>query len=203
MTLAHIRAQLSGYDAFQVPATPTSRAAVAMVLRECGDDAEVLLIHRATREGDPWSGHMALPGGRQSPDDRDVIHTAVRETLEEVGIDVERGGELIGRLDELHAVSRDRPLDMVISPTVWHLHDACDLVLHPREVAAALWVPLSDLFSPAARGSYRRTLDGVSSDFPAFVYSNHTIWGLTHRILDGFFTVVSGQPGAVSVVSGR
>lgn len=188
--LAHIRAQLARYEAFRVATTPATRAAVAMVLRECGDDAEVLLIHRAAREGDPWSGHMALPGGRQASTDRDVIHTAARETLEEVGIDVERGGELIGCLDELHAVSRDRPLDMVISPTVWHLRDACELVLHPREVAAAMWIPLSYLVSPDARGSYRRTLDGIDSDFPAFVYTSHTIWGLTHRILDGFFEVV-------------
>jgi 8-oxo-dGTP pyrophosphatase MutT (NUDIX family) len=164
-----------------------------MVLREAGDDADVLLIHRATRAGDPWSGHMALPGGRQSPGDRDVIHTAVRETLEEVGIDVERGGELIGQLDELHAVSRDRPLDMVISPTVWHLREPADLILHPHEVAAAMWVPLSHLLSAEARGIYRRTLDGVDSDFPAFIYTSHTIWGLTHRILDGFFAVVGSD----------
>lgn len=194
MTLAHIRSQLARYEAFQVPHTPSSRAAVAMVLRESGEDADVLLIHRATREGDPWSGHMALPGGRQAATDRDVIHTAVRETLEEVGIDVERGGELIGRLDELHAVSRDRPLDMVISPTVWHLRDPSELVLHPHEVAAAMWVPLSHLLSPVGRGSYRRTLDGVDSDYPAFVYSSHTIWGLTHRILDGFFEIVGRDP---------
>lgn len=190
MTLAHIRSRLERYQAFEVPHTPLARAAVAMVLRECGDDAEVLLIHRATREGDPWSGHMALPGGRQAPSDRDVIHTAARETLEEVGIDIEGGGELIGRLDELHAVSRDRPLDMVISPTVWHLRECTELVLHPHEVAAAMWVPLSHLLSPGGRGSYRRTLDGIDSDFPAFIYSSHTIWGLTHRILDGFFEVV-------------
>lgn len=190
MTLAHIRAQLAHYEAMRVGGTPSARAAVAMVLRECGDDAEVLIIHRATRAGDPWSGHMALPGGRRAPSDRDIIHTAARETLEEVGIDIETTGALIGRLDELHAVSRDRPLDMVISPTVWHLRQHVDVVPHPHEVADAMWVPLSYLSSPGARGSHRRTLDGVDSDFPAFIYTSHTIWGLTHRILDGFFQIV-------------
>jgi 8-oxo-dGTP pyrophosphatase MutT (NUDIX family) len=173
-----------------VAGTPAARAAVAMVLRDRGDDTDVLLIHRATRDGDPWSGHMALPGGRHDPRDRDIIHTAARETLEEVGIDIERTGELIGRLDELHAVARHRPLDLVISPTVWHLQQPVDITPHPREVADALWVPLSHLCSADGRGLYQRTLDGVASEYPAFIYTGHTIWGLTHRILDSFLDVV-------------
>ncbi|MBD0320648.1 MAG: NUDIX domain-containing protein, partial [Gemmatimonadetes bacterium] len=71
-------------------------AAVALLLRPSGDGPELLLIRRAEREGDPWSGHMALPGGRADPRDRDAAATAARETLEEVGIDVVRGGRFLG-----------------------------------------------------------------------------------------------------------
>ena len=59
-------------------------AAVAIVLAP--DPDAVLLIRRAERAGDPWSGHMALPGGRYEPKDPDLLGTALRETVEEVGV---------------------------------------------------------------------------------------------------------------------
>ena len=45
------------------------RAAVAIMVREGSDATEMLMIRRATREGDPWSGHMGFPGGRRDPED--------------------------------------------------------------------------------------------------------------------------------------
>ena len=86
---------------------------------------------------------MALPGGRRDPDDADVIATAVREAREEVGVDLTVDAEPIGRLDELRAVARHRPLDLVISPVVFALHRPVSLTLSPREVESAVWVPLS------------------------------------------------------------
>jgi 8-oxo-dGTP pyrophosphatase MutT (NUDIX family) len=161
-----------------------------MLLRQRGDDADVLLIHRATRDGDPWSGQMAFPGGRRAPDDRDVVHTAARETREEVGIDLEASAELIGALDEIQAVARHRPLDLVISPTVWFLNRAVEPVPLPVEVAATVWVPLSFLRSSAAHAVYRRSLDGIEQEFPAYHYEGYTVWGLTHRMLDGFLRLI-------------
>src|SRR5258706_13265424 len=79
------------------------RAAVALVLSPSLADApalSLLLVRRAERDGDPWSGHMALPGGHAHPSDVDLLHTARRETLEEVGIDL-TDAELLGRLDEV------------------------------------------------------------------------------------------------------
>jgi len=164
----------------------SARAAVAMILRDCGDDTEVLLIQRAERDGDPWSGHMALPGGRRAPTDRDVIHTAARETHEEVGIDIQAHGEVLGALDELQAIARHKPMGLVISPIVWDLRTPVEPTPHSAEVDDTVWVPLSFLLSRAARGVYRRTLDGIEQEYPAYCYRGYTVWGLTHHILSRF-----------------
>ncbi len=191
MALAHIRKRLANYRPTLIDEPKVARASVALVLHEHNGDAlDLLLIQRATRDSDPWSGHMAFPGGRRDPGDADVIHTARRETHEEVGLDLERDGEVIGRLDELRAVARHRPLDLVISPIVFALGRPAPLCPSPREVESALWVPLPFLTSAAARTTYTRTLDGITSDYPAFGYERYTIWGLTHRILDGFLEIV-------------
>ena len=190
MRLEEIRARVAAYRPTLVDEQKVARASVAIVLGNGAQGVELLLIQRATRDNDPWSGHMALPGGRRDPDDADVVETAVRETREEVGIDLTVDAEPIGRLDELRAVARHRPLDLVISPIVFALRNAVQLTLSPREVESAVWVPLSFFWSPEARATYSRTLDGIASDYPAFRYDRYTIWGLTHRILEGFLRIV-------------
>ena len=190
MVLTHIRRRLATYQPLRVGDARVSRAAVAMILREHGADAEVLLIQRAERFGDPWSGHMALPGGRRAPTDRSVVHTAARETREEVGIDIETYGEVLGALDELHAVARHRPIDLVISPIVWDLRTQVEPTPHSTEVEDTIWVPLSFLRSPAAHGVYRRALEGVEQEYPAYCYRGYTVWGLTHRILSRFLELL-------------
>ena len=77
---------------------PLIWAAVAVILAP--DPDALLLIRRAERAGDPWSGHMALPGGRQEPTEPDLFTTAVRETAEEVGLTLGRRN-LIGALDDV------------------------------------------------------------------------------------------------------
>jgi 8-oxo-dGTP pyrophosphatase MutT (NUDIX family) len=168
-----------------------ARAAVAMVLHAARDEAQLLLIQRAHRDGDPWSGHMALPGGRKDPEDVDLIQTAIRETQEEVGIDLGVDADVIGELDQLRAVARFRPLDLVISPFVFRLRRSVSLTLSAREVRSSVWVPLSFFQTPAAVGRYRRELEGIATEFPCYRYQGYTIWGLTHRILEGFLRIVA------------
>lgn len=194
MNVEEIRGRLTAYRPQLIDEHKVARASVAMVLGQGAGGVELLLIQRATRDDDPWSGHMALPGGRRDPDDPDVITTAIREAREEVGIDLTVDAEVIGRLDELRAVARDRPLDLVISPIVFALRGPVVLTLSAREVDSAVWVPLSFFASDAARSTYRRTLDGRVSEFPAFRYERYTIWGLTHRILEGFLAIARGEP---------
>ncbi|HEX9187840.1 MAG TPA: NUDIX domain-containing protein, partial [Vicinamibacteria bacterium] len=90
-----------------------ARAAVALVLRD-GVPAgpELLVIRRAEHEQDPWSGHMGFPGGRAEPSDPSPEATAVRETLEETGLDLARDGSRLGALDEMKALARGRPVDL-------------------------------------------------------------------------------------------
>ena len=113
------------------------QAAVALMLRERGG-LEVFVIKRADRIGDPWSGHMALPGGRREPADKDAYDTARRETLEEVGVDLTEG-KLLGRLDDMGPRSAGR--QFVVSTFVVAL-DAEPGRIDPNEVAEAFWVPV-------------------------------------------------------------
>lgn len=190
MDLALLRNRLAAHQPLRVKSNPSAQAGVALLLRPRANDVDVLLIRRSTRLGDPWSGQMALPGGRRAPEDRDVIHTARRETREEVGIDLDAAGELIGTLDEVRAVASQHPLDLVISPSVWFLRTPVEPAPHADEVASVVWLPVSFLGSSAARAVYRRTLDGVEQQFPAYRYGQYTIWGLTHRILEGFLRLL-------------
>lgn len=189
-TLAHIRSRLAGYNALRLGNERTERAAVAMILRDTGAAPEVLLIRRATRDHDPWSGHMALPGGHQHPEDSDLVATALRETREEVGIDLRTHGEVIARLDEVRAMGRLRPADLVICPFACALHTPAEPVPDAAEVDQAVWVPLPHLLSEAARSTYRRAYNGFDADFPAYQFEGHTIWGLTYRILERFFELL-------------
>jgi 8-oxo-dGTP pyrophosphatase MutT (NUDIX family) len=195
MNLEAIRARLAAYHPTLIAEPKVARASVALILRPSADAVELLLIQRATRDGDPWSGHMAFPGGRRDPGDTDAVHTAVRETHEEVGIDLAVDGAPLGKLDELRAIARHRPLDLVISPIVFALRGPVSMALNAREVEGAIWVPLSFFTSADARVTHRRTLDGIASDYPAFRYQErYTIWGLTHRILDGFLQLAAASP---------
>lgn len=160
-------------------------ASVALLLRPADGDLELLLIRRADREGDPWSGHMALPGGRASAADVDAVATAARETREEVGIDVDRVGRLLGPLDVLLPMN-DRAPRITVSPFVFAVPAGTEAQPN-EEVALAIWVGLAELSEPGATTEYLYELgDGTTLSFPAYGARGHVVWGLTHRILTGF-----------------
>jgi 8-oxo-dGTP pyrophosphatase MutT (NUDIX family) len=161
------------------------RAAVALVLRVTGSGSlEILLIKRADYEGDPWSGHVALPGGRQEPADASLAATAVRETFEETAIDLARDGELLGTLDEIYPRTPVLP-PIVVRPYVFAV--APDVEVVPSaEVAAAFWVPVEGLCDPATTVEAVVVLRGEERRVPSFTHGEHVIWGLTERILRQF-----------------
>lgn len=156
------------------------RAATALVLHEGAAGPEILFIERATRPGDRWSGHMALPGGRQHDEDRDLAATAIRETAEEVGVEL---GMPVGRLDDVTG----RVAANAVSTFVFEVPTRPELTPDPREVAGTVWAPVHALLSPDAAIHYR--YKGVGA-FPAVTYDGHVIWGLTYRILQGFAEVI-------------
>ena len=191
MTIVSVQERLRSYRPVALDAPGAARAAVAVVLREAEQGAEFVVIHRSHRRNDPWSGHMALPGGHRDPVDRDLFTTAVRETREEVGIDLERHAQLLGNLDDLRAIGGGRPLDLIITPFVCAVTAAVQLTPNQREVQSAFWVPLASLRHDETRGAFRHRLGGQDIEHPAFVYRGHTIWGLTHRILSSLLDLLS------------
>jgi 8-oxo-dGTP pyrophosphatase MutT (NUDIX family) len=172
------------------PATPRdptlSEAAVLVTLR-LADPMELLLIERAEKVGDPWSGHMALPGGRRDPGDAGLLHTALRETREETSIHVP-DTDVLGPL-ELLTPSFRRRFSLVIAPFVAVVPPDTRAVPAPAEVETALWVPLPHLASDSAVDEILIELDEGSTAFPALSYQDYVIWGLTHRIITGFMEV--------------
>src|SRR6059036_755615 len=116
-----VRSALASRPPAPVSADVARRAAVALVLRDGPSGIELLFIRRADHPEDPWSGQMAFPGGRSEPGDPDPRATAVRETEEEIGVDLARDAEYLGPLDEVRAAARLRPVDLAISPFVFRL----------------------------------------------------------------------------------
>lgn len=173
------------------PGSP--RAAVALVLRERDGGPELLFIERARKEGDPWSGHMAFPGGRVDPSDATEQRAAERETLEEVGISL-GGAELLGRLDDLQGRHAGKPGELVISGFVFH-HPSPGELAPNVEVEDTFWFPLADL-RDSERHIERSFHETGSMKFPGIVVGKpdrHVVWGLTYRFLEVFFQAV-GHP---------
>jgi 8-oxo-dGTP pyrophosphatase MutT (NUDIX family) len=174
-----------------------SRASVALLLRPLADSLEFLLIERPRSVTDPWSGHMALPGGRRQGDE-DALDTAIRETFEEVGIDLREQGVLLGRLDDVKP-SRGGP-QLAVAPFVFAVPANVTLIANPNEVAQTVWIPLAHLTDPASAAEHLYVLPtGGSLRFPALSYHGHVIWGLTYRMLLQFLGIArSAKLGEVS-----
>ena len=170
-----------------------SRAAVALVLGGSPEAPEILFIKRASREGDPWSGQMAFPGGRYDPEDGSERETAIRETEEEVGLSL-REAEFFGRIDDLRGRPATPSGGIVVSAHVASLPATPPLVIN-AEVAEAFWFPLSELVDPGRRVQYRYP-GQESMSFPGLVVGDperHVVWGLTYRFLEIFFEI-TGHP---------
>jgi len=158
-------------------------AAVAVLLHDVGgadvvDDPRVLLMKRAERAGDPWSGHISLPGGRHQSTDRDLLETAIRETREELGIELE-GARMLGHLAPLHPRTSG-PLGIEVTPFVFVTEMSVEPTCGP-EALAAFWLPIATAGSGSLDGTY--AYPNSQMTFPSWNYEGYVIWGLTWRIL--------------------
>lgn len=156
-------------------------AAVAIVLREKKQDCELLLIVRAQRPSDPWSGHVAFPGGRSEAQDASPIDTAIRETREELGVDLTARGRLLGTFEGIQAVAEGRHVPLLIVPCVFELTEEVEL-LPNGEVATAFFTPLAPLRSGNARSHRELSIRGQPQRVPGFWVREHFMWGLTYRM---------------------
>ncbi len=188
ITLAAVRRALRDHRP-QVADAPEARpAAVALVLLEGPQGLEIILIKRAERGDDPWSGQIALPGGRYDVGDSDLEATAVRETREETGVDLS-DAERLGALDDLHPRTSLLP-PVVVRPFVFVLTRRAALV-PSDEVQRAFWLPLGRLSEPGVRREVTLTLRGGAHTLPAYLVDDELIWGMTERILTPFVDLVS------------
>ena len=158
------------------------RAAVAAIVRPGASGEELLFIKRAEREGDPWSGHMAFPGGRREASDATLLDTAARETLEEVGLDLHALARPVARLPDVMPYSR-MPHPLTVTAFLFALERDATLALN-EEVAAAVWSPLDPILRGEGATTFRFVRDGVTFDLPAFDVEGGVVWGLTYRMIE-------------------
>ncbi len=187
--VAKLGAELGSRSAVEVDNPSAQRAAVAILVRlGDGDEPEVFFIRRATFEGDPWSGQIAFPGGREENQDDTLAATAMRETLEETGIDLGECGELIGVLDDLHSQIVRLP-SIVVRPFVFLVARCADLVLS-SEVADCFWVPMTALLDRSMWRNATVRAGGREVSTVAFHHRDFVVWGMTERILSGMLALV-------------
>ncbi|MEJ7599509.1 MAG: CoA pyrophosphatase [Kofleriaceae bacterium] len=160
------------------------RAAVAVVLHDEPGGARVLLMKRAERKGDPWSGHISLPGGGYEANDPDLLATAIRETQEELTIDVS-GARLLGNFPPLAPRSAG-PTLIEVTPFVFVTESALEPICGP-EALAAFWLPLELAMSGTLDGTF--AYEGSPMTFPSWNFEGHVIWGMTWRILGDLITL--------------
>lgn len=148
--------------------------------------SDVLLIRRAESERDPWSGQMALPGGRLDPTDVSLVAAAVRETLEETGVVLAPARDLIGRFPTVRPVSVHIPT-VTIWPFVFATAPCTQARAASAEVASAHWLSVASLTDPGAQGVHHWQGAGERGSFPCVRVDGCVVWGLTYRILIRLF----------------
>lgn len=181
--LEHLAARLLTGPGAPPPVDEQRRAAVAAVVHADPRGARVLLMQRAVRAGDPWSGHVSLPGGRHEAGDADLRATAIRETWEELGCDL-AAARYLGRLPPLHPINSG-PRGMEVTPYAFVV-DAPPIIVPGPEATAAFWLPIEPALAGELAGTYRMS-EPPGLEFPCWRFDGRTIWGLTLRILAELF----------------
>lgn len=191
-SIDEVRSAFAQYRPQIISNWPKRRAAVAIALCERSGELQILFIERASREGDPWSGHMAFPGGRVDDTDVSPQAAAQRETLEEVGLSL-AGCELLGQLDDSQGLP-GTARELVVSAFVFHVAEPPPLVPN-HEVRRAFWFPVESLLDSRLHIEHR-VVRGTRTHFPGILVGEpgrHVVWGLTYRFLESFMQII-GQP---------
>ena len=157
-----------------------ANAAVALLLKPKRNDFDLLLVKRVESPSDPWSGQMALPGGKREPKDASLKDTVMRETLEETGVALCKC-RFLGVLD---AVRSEPKPDFKILPFVVLLEAEPELKLNKAELETFIWVPYEVVVQ--SKGVAEFSFGKV----PAYIFADAIVWGVTYKILSKFVEAV-------------
>lgn len=191
LDFARVRAALAvTLGSLATPDTPpgnTTQAAVAALFAP-HTPLRLLLIRRAKNEHDPWSAHMAFPGGKRDPEDETLLATALRETREEIGIDLQLEGELLGRLPE-QSLDRGAAGHLTVQPFVYALTGDPTLRTN-HEVEKVVWLPVDDLETGVRDTTVLHEYRGSRLRFPAWDLDGDKVWGLTYRMIQSLLALL-------------
>lgn len=182
-------------------------ASVAVIIKNhetaaATTDLEVGYIIRAENPNDRWSGHIAFPGGRREPIDKNDLDTAIRETKEEIGLDLTTQNH-IGSLSDVQARKKHQMLPFFLKPHVFSMSQEVfnqqKIQLHPDEVADLLWIRVADIIKVENQTEYET--EGYK--LPAIQFpKNKKLWGLTYLLtLDLLKRLGLSVPVATSTVA--
>jgi len=184
-----ITKNLAQYSAVADPCSgDRTPAAVAMILHQDAHDLEILFIQRASHDLDPWSGHIAFPGGKLEEGEM-PCDAACRETLEEIGIDLMEGTYL-GRLSDIIGAN----LPVQVSCCLFAVDKNKIRPELNEEVRKLFWVALSDLRDPERHASSPVAFDDKSFNVPAIqlpVDNMPVLWGITYRLVMQLLTILA------------
>ena len=195
LQLETIEARLANQTVTTQEIVPGQReAAVALVLQPKVSGLRALFILRAKKEGDPWSGQMALPGGHRETIDADLVETARRETHEEIGLDLNQAGRYLGSLGGIRANPR-AGFDLVVTPQVFALEDKAVPLQPNEEVAEVLWGNLDEMISGRSLTDASFPEFQREGTFPGYQVGAQVVWGLTFRMINDFFDLIRPDAG--------
>ncbi|MDB4034188.1 CoA pyrophosphatase [Pseudomonadales bacterium] len=195
LQLETIEARLANQTFTTQEIVPGQReAAVALVLQPKVSGLRALFILRAKKEGDPWSGQMALPGGHRETIDTDLVETARRETHEEIGLDLNKAGRYLGSLAGIRANPR-AGFDLVVTPQVFALEDKAVPLQPNEEVAEVLWGNLDEMISGRSLTDASFPEFQREGTFPGYQVGAQVVWGLTFRMINDFFELIRPDEG--------
>jgi 8-oxo-dGTP diphosphatase len=157
-----------------------ANAAVALLLKSKRGDYDVLFVKRIENPSDPWSGQMALPGGKREPKDKDLKDTVMRETMEETGIKLDE----CRFLGVLTAISSEPKPEIKVLPFIVLLEDEPKLKLNKEELESFIWVPFKEIVQS------KGTVEFSFGKVPAYIFADAIVWGVTYKIISNFIQAV-------------
>jgi len=163
---------------------PKAEAAVA-VIELVSENCQYLLIERAQDPDDPWSGHLAFPGGRYDVQDNTLLDTAIRECHEECGFSLSQS-DYIKPLDLQNAGGRHHPI--CVAPFLFRLTRKPTIFLEQSEVINSFWVSQNELTNSGSY-HYKTLANDDDTLFPYIMIGDIMLWGFTLNVLIDYLDI--------------